>query len=41
MEDNGIERMAALLDVIDIRRTAFNVITKSGSTSEMARHDRV
>jgi glucose-6-phosphate isomerase len=35
VEDNvDPERMAALLDVIDIRRTAFNVITKSGSTSE-------
>lgn len=28
------ERMAALLDVIDIKKTVFNVITKSGSTSE-------
>lgn len=28
------ERMAALLDVIDTDRTVFNVITKSGSTSE-------
>lgn len=35
VEDNvDPERMAALLDVIDIKRTAFNVITKSGSTSE-------
>ncbi len=28
------ERMAALLDIIDPETTAFNVITKSGSTSE-------
>lgn len=28
------ERMDALFDVIDIEKTAFNVITKSGSTSE-------
>lgn len=28
------ESMAALLDVIDISKTVFNVITKSGSTSE-------
>ena len=28
------ETMAALLDVIDIKKTVFNVITKSGSTSE-------
>ncbi len=28
------ERMVALLDVIDIKKTMFNVITKSGSTSE-------
>ena len=28
------ERMAALFDVIDIEKTMFNVITKSGSTSE-------
>jgi len=28
------ERMAALLDVLDLEKTAFNVITKSGSTSE-------
>ena len=28
------ERMAALTDVIDVEKTAFNVITKSGSTSE-------
>jgi len=35
VEDNvDPERLAALLDVIDIKRTAFNVITKSGSTSE-------
>ncbi|MGI6193149.1 MAG: glucose-6-phosphate isomerase [Christensenellales bacterium] len=35
VEDNiDPERMAALLDVIDVERTAFNVITKSGSTSE-------
>lgn len=28
------ERMNALFDIIDIKKTAFNVITKSGSTSE-------
>lgn len=35
IEDNvDPERMAALLDVIDIERTMFNVVTKSGGTSE-------
>lgn len=35
VEDNiDPERMAALLDVIDIRKTCFNVITKSGATAE-------
>ena len=35
VEDNvDPERMASLLDVIDVKRTCFNVITKSGSTSE-------
>ncbi len=35
VEDNiDPERMCALLDVIDLDRTIFNVITKSGSTSE-------
>lgn len=35
VEDNvDPERMAALLDVIDPGKTCFNVITKSGSTSE-------
>ena len=35
VEDNvDPERMAALLDVIDIKTTYFNVITKSGATSE-------
>ena len=35
VEDNiDPERMNALLDVIDVNRTCFNVITKSGSTSE-------
>lgn len=35
IEDNiDPERMAALLDVIDLDKTVFNVITKSGSTSE-------
>ena len=35
VEDNvDPERMAALLDVIDPASTVFNVITKSGSTSE-------
>ena len=35
VEDNvDPERMNALLDVIDINKTAFNVITKSGATSE-------
>ncbi len=35
VEDNiDPERMASLLDVIDLEKTVFNVITKSGSTSE-------
>ena len=35
VEDNvDPERMQALLDVVDINKTYFNVITKSGSTSE-------
>lgn len=35
VEDNiDPERMKALLDVIDITKTVFNVITKSGMTSE-------
>ncbi len=35
VEDNvDPERMASLLEIIDIKRTCFNVITKSGSTSE-------
>ena len=35
VEDNvDPERMAALLDVIDIDKTMFNVVTKSGATSE-------
>lgn len=35
VEDNvDPERMNALLDVIDVKRTMFNVITKSGATSE-------
>ena len=35
VEDNvDPERMAALLDVIDPKKTVFNVITKSGATSE-------
>ncbi|HIU82552.1 MAG TPA: glucose-6-phosphate isomerase [Candidatus Faecicola pullistercoris] len=35
VEDNiDPERMAALLDVIDVEKTMFNVITKSGATSE-------
>ena len=35
VEDNvDPERMAALLDVIDLDKTMFNVITKSGATSE-------
>lgn len=35
VEDNvDPERMAALLDIIDLDKTVFNVITKSGSTSE-------
>ncbi len=35
VEDNvDPERMAALFDVIDVQKTCFNVITKSGSTSE-------
>ena len=35
VEDNvDPERMEALFDVIDIKKTMFNVITKSGATSE-------
>ncbi|MDL2234889.1 glucose-6-phosphate isomerase [Christensenellaceae bacterium OttesenSCG-928-L17] len=35
VEDNvDPERMAALLDVVDVEKTMFNVITKSGGTSE-------
>lgn len=35
VEDNiDPERIAALLDVIDLEKSMFNVITKSGSTSE-------
>ena len=35
VEDNvDPERMCALLDVIDVEKTCFNVITKSGATSE-------
>lgn len=35
VEDNiDPERMKALLDVIDIKQTMFNVVTKSGATSE-------
>lgn len=35
VEDNvDPERMASLFDVIDIEKTCFNVISKSGSTSE-------
>ncbi len=35
VEDNvDPERMRALLDVIDVKKTVFNVITKSGATSE-------
>ncbi len=35
VEDNiDPERFASLFDVIDVKRTMFNVITKSGSTSE-------
>ena len=35
VEDNiDPERMAALLDVIDLKNTCFNVITKSGGTAE-------
>lgn len=35
VEDNvDPERMLALLDVIDVKKTCFNVITKSGATSE-------
>ncbi len=35
IEDNiDPERMASLLDVIDAKRTCFNVITKSGGTAE-------
>ena len=35
IEDNiDPERMAALLDVIDLKTTCFNIITKSGGTAE-------
>lgn len=35
IEDNiDPERMAALLDVVDVRTTCFNVISKSGGTAE-------
>lgn len=35
VEDNvDPERMLALLDVVDVKKTCFNVITKSGATSE-------
>ena len=35
VEDNvDPERMKALFDVIDVKKTCFNVISKSGSTSE-------
>lgn len=35
VEDNiDPERMATLLDVIDVEKTAFNVVSKSGGTSE-------
>ncbi len=35
VEDNvDPERMAALLDVIDLKSTCFNIITKSGATAE-------
>ena len=35
VEDNiDPERMASLLDVIDVKKTCFNVITKSGATAE-------
>lgn len=35
VEDNvDPERMLALLDVIDVKKTMFNVVTKSGATSE-------
>ena len=35
VEDNvDPERMQALLDVVDVKKTCFNVISKSGSTSE-------
>ncbi|MBQ3596854.1 MAG: glucose-6-phosphate isomerase [Clostridia bacterium] len=35
VEDNvDPERMAALLDVLDLNKTCFNVVTKSGATSE-------
>ncbi len=35
VEDNvDPERMQALLDVIDVKKTCFNVVTKSGATSE-------
>ncbi len=35
VEDNiDPERMASLLDVIDVKKTCFNIVTKSGATAE-------
>lgn len=34
IENIDPERIIALLDIIDVKKTCFNVITKSGSTSE-------
>lgn len=35
VEDNiDPDRMAALFDVVDVRKTCFNIITKSGATAE-------
>ncbi|MDY2841193.1 MAG: glucose-6-phosphate isomerase [Candidatus Borkfalkiaceae bacterium] len=35
VEDNvDPERMASLLDILDLKKTMFNVVTKSGATSE-------
>ncbi len=42
VEDNvDPERMASLLDVIDVKRTCFNIITKSGATAETMSHHQI
>lgn len=34
MDNVDPERMQALFDIIDVKSTVFNVVTKSGNTSE-------